>query len=96
MVASLEEAFSTLLWGETEETLVVVFSSLSTVSCFFFLVSMGGHCQRFLSERSQYLENVVLSVTSGTRNAVWSELCCAVDWEEITGPGRVGTRTEQF
>lgn len=38
----------------------------------------------------------MLGVTSGTRNGVWSEPCCAVDWEEIMGPGRVGTIEEQF
>lgn len=50
----------------------------------------------FLSECSQYLENIVLVVTSRARNGVWSEPCCAVDWEEIMGPGRVGTKEEQF
>lgn len=50
----------------------------------------------FLSGCSQHLENIVLGVTSGARNGVWSEPWYAVDWEEIMGPGRVGTKEEQF
>lgn len=78
---SLKETSSKQLQGKNRKEIDVVF---------FFSLSC------FLSECSQYLENIVLGVTSRARNGVWSEPCCAVDWEEIMGPGRVGTIEEQF